>query len=76
MMLWGKSPAQAKRFETRAEAEAALEKVGEEVYGRKVERRHVGRFMAKGREHPIVVVFVDDGRQFFLESTGHGGGDA
>ena len=68
-LLWGKSPALAKRFETRAEAAAALEEVGETVYGVKVERKDVGTVMVQGREHPIVIVDLDDGRRFFLESV-------
>ena len=67
MMLWGKSPGLAKRFETLAEAEAALEGVGETIIHGTVKRKMVGRFPAKGREHPIVIVDLDDGQRFFLD---------
>ena len=69
MMLWGKDLALAKRFKTRAEAEAVLDEVGETVYDRKVKRKAVGAVTTKGREHPIVIIDLDDGRRFFLEST-------
>ena len=69
-MMWGRSPRLAKRFETLAEAEAAREGVGETILYGTVKQKWVGRFPAKGgREHPIVIVDLDDGRRFFLEST-------
>ena len=48
MMLWGKDLALAKHFETRAEAEAVLDEVGETVYDRKVKRKAVGAVTTKG----------------------------
>ena len=69
-VLWAKLIEHAKRFDSKEAAEDALARVGETVYGRKVLKKRVGGVMAKGREHPIVVVEVDDGRMFFLESDG------
>ena len=66
MMQWSKMLELAKRFETKAEAEAALErvKVGDEIHGCKVARKAVG---ADKNNRPIVIADMDDGRRFFLE---------
>ena len=63
-MLWCKMLTYAKRFETKAEAEAALEKVkvGDEIHGCKVVRKAVG---ADKNNRPIVIADMDDDRRFF-----------
>ena len=54
----------ATRFETKAQAQAALDEVGETVYGRTVAKKMVG---ADKRNRPIAIVELDDERRFFLE---------
>ena len=64
MMQWCKLLELARRFETKAEAEAAREKAGGEIHGSKVVKTFVG---ADKNNRPIVIAEVDDGRRFFLE---------
>ena len=65
---WTSHPSEARRFDTKAEAEAALATVGETVWAGRVVQKDVGGW----REHPIVLVDIEyeDGRELrlFLES--------
>ena len=64
---WTCRPNEARRFGTKAEAEAALATVGEKVWAGRVVNRTVGAW----REHPIVLVDIayEDGRESRLFLT-------
>ena len=66
-MLWGRLLEAAKGFETRADAEAARDGVGETILYGQVKKKAIG---SNKHGQPIVIVDLEDGRRFFLENTG------
>ena len=64
---WTSRPNEARRFDTKAEAEAALAKVGETAWAGEVVQKGVGGW----RDHPIVYVDIayEDGRKSRLFLT-------
>ena len=71
---WTTRLADAKRFNSKDEAQARLEQVGEVAWGCKVLDKCVGAVSTGGEQHPIVLVEVEimdgSGSRLFLYRDG------